>query len=73
MPFEQDYVKFVRSIKGNAKAGYEIFFESQRGVCDSCHQVKGKGGKIGPDFSQISRLYYREDLAKHVLYPSHTV
>ena len=48
-------------------------FESQRGVCDSCHQVKGNRGKIGPDFSQISRLYYREDLAKHVLYPSHTV
>src|ERR1051325_9980204 len=37
--------------QGNAAAGEQIFWG--KGQCGTCHMVKGKGGLMGPDLSNI--------------------
>ena len=55
-------VAFVRSLRapaadhpapGDATAGERFFFGN--GNCSSCHMVKGRGGNLGPDLSNIGR------------------
>jgi cytochrome c oxidase cbb3-type subunit III len=50
-------VAYLRSVQvktpiqplGNAAHGQELFYGS--GACSTCHMVKGKGGRLGPDLS----------------------
>jgi len=53
-------VSFVRSLNasaiyqevpGDATAGEALFFGS--GTCSGCHMIRGRGGPIGPDLSNI--------------------
>lgn len=56
----RELVAFVRSLSvpatenaapGDVAAGAAFFFG--KGKCSSCHTVKGRGGMIGPDLSEI--------------------
>ncbi len=55
-------VAFVNSLRapaadhpapGDAAAGERFFFG--KGSCSSCHMVKGRGGNLGPDLSNLGR------------------
>jgi PQQ-dependent dehydrogenase (methanol/ethanol family) len=37
------------AIQGDALAGEQVFFG--KGACQLCHQVNGRGGRVGPDLS----------------------
>ena len=37
------------AIQGDAPAGEQVFFG--KGACQLCHQVNGRGGRVGPDLS----------------------
>src|SRR5215813_6328348 len=56
----QELVAFVRSLSapaiesaapGDVAAGAAFFFG--KGNCSSCHMVKGRGGLLGPDLSEL--------------------
>ncbi len=55
--------------KGDAVRGAQVFV-SQKAVCSVCHQVAGKGGKVGPDLTQIGRIRTQRDLLEAIVYPS---
>ena len=54
-----DYVEVLRApaadnpAAGDATAGERFFLG--RGNCSSCHMVRGKGGILGPDLSDLAR------------------
>src|SRR5262247_3258971 len=57
----QELVAFVRSLSapaiesaapGDVAAGATFFFG--KGNCSSCHMVKGRGGLLGPDLSELA-------------------
>ncbi len=52
---------------GDPKSGAAVFMKS---ACVACHKVKGIGGILGPDLSEIGSQYGRDILADAVLYPS---
>ncbi len=54
---------------GNAERG-KVVFENQKTKCASCHQVNGKGGKIGPDLSNIGANRQERDLLESIVLPS---
>jgi len=54
---------------GNVGRGKTVF-ENQKTKCASCHQVHGKGGKIGPDLSNIGANRQGRDLLESIVLPS---
>jgi putative heme-binding domain-containing protein len=54
---------------GDAQRGREVF-SSQKHNCTTCHTVKGQGGQVGPDLSQIGALRTKRDLLEAVVFPS---
>jgi putative heme-binding domain-containing protein len=45
-------VRVARVIEGDPVRGQEIF-QSERALCNRCHLVRGVGGKVGPDLSNL--------------------
>jgi len=53
---------------GDWQRGKQIF-SSEQAACSKCHQVRGEGGKIGPDLSSLTQRDYASVL-KDILEPS---
>jgi cytochrome c oxidase cbb3-type subunit III len=69
-------VAFVRSLTmpafeappfGNVQAGEALFWN--KGQCGGCHRVRGKGGLMGPDLTNIGSQRSLEKLREAVLDP----
>jgi len=39
-------------------------------LCKSCHQIKGEGGNIGPDLSQLATRFSPKDVLESIIEPS---
>lgn len=57
---------------GDAAAGRRVFF-SRVAACSNCHQVDGRGGRIGPDLTLVAGQLSRERLVDSILNPSKEV
>lgn len=79
LPDEQirQLAAFVRSLNapavslpvaGNVQAGEEIFFG--KGQCSSCHMIRGRGGYLGPDLSDIGATRRLGELRNSLTHPS---
>ena len=53
---------------GNESAGAVLF--AGTGACQTCHRVRGKGSRLGPDLSDIGLLRTPEHLESSLLDPS---
>lgn len=58
---------------GHAKKGRALFLDEKRTRCAICHQVNGKGGKVGPDLSRIGGKFDRPHLIESLLHPSQQI
>lgn len=56
--------------KGDARRGAMIFSKAS---CIACHQVGTRGGKVGPQLSNIGACVSPEDIVEAVLWPARTV
>ncbi|MBX3747711.1 MAG: dehydrogenase [Verrucomicrobiae bacterium] len=54
---------------GDPEAGGRVFFSPEVG-CSQCHQVRRRGGGIGPDLSHIAQSLDRDALIRAILQPS---
>ena len=79
LPDEQlwELAAFVRSLNapadmlpvaGNVSNGEAIFFG--KGQCSSCHMIRGRGGYLGPDLSDIGATRRLGEIRNAVLAPS---
>jgi len=59
--------------QADAQAGERIFFHPSGPGCFRCHQIDGRGGRIGPDLSNVARVLSRERLLESLLEPSKEV
>ncbi len=58
---------------GDAAAGRRLFFSSVGARCSVCHQYNGRGGRIGPDLTQVGRTSSRERIVTSILQPSREI
>lgn len=58
--------------EGDPRRGAELFF-SEKSKCATCHQVAGRGGKVGPDLSMIGANRSGPDLLESIIFPSATI
>ena len=59
--------------RGNPGRGRDVFLNEKKSSCVKCHQIAGKGGKIGPDLTGIGRRFSRVHLIEALLEPSRTI
>ncbi len=55
---------------GDAAVGRRLFFSSVGPRCSVCHQHSGRGGRVGPELTQIGRGMTRERIVASILQPS---
>lgn len=53
--------------RGDVALGAKLFFG--KAICSSCHEVANKGGKFGPDLSNIGDIRSSHDILEAILYP----
>jgi putative heme-binding domain-containing protein len=58
---------------GDAEAGRRLFFSPVGARCGVCHQHSGRGGRIGPDLTNIARSNTREKIIASILQPDQEV
>ena len=63
----------ILRLEGDPQRGRKLFESAGSAPCIRCHMVRGKGGDIGPDLSQIGRKYDRAAILDAVLYPNKAV
>jgi putative heme-binding domain-containing protein len=69
-------ITYLRSVQvkapekpiGNAAHGKELFYGDAN--CSSCHQVEGKGGRLGPDLTGVGLARTVESIMESVRSPS---
>ena len=60
----------ILALKGDIVRGEQVFLRSGAAACVKCHRVKGQGGDIGPDLSQVGRKFERAALLEAIMDPS---
>ncbi len=53
---------------GDLERGRLLFYG--KAICSTCHQVRGEGGKLGPDLTSIQKDRSAHDLLEAIVYPS---
>src|SRR5207245_28293 len=69
-------ITYLRSVQvkspakpiGNAAHGKELFYGNAN--CSSCHQVEGKGGRLGPDLTNVGMTRTVDSIVESVRSPS---
>ena len=61
------------SLAGSTVKGRNLFLQTGRTLCISCHRVQGSGKNIGPDLSQVGSRLNREQLLESLLEPAKTI
>ncbi len=54
----------------NFKRGRELFLAVK---CGSCHTVKGEGGSVGPDLTQLGTRFSKRDMLEAIIEPSKVI
>lgn len=57
------------SQRGDLVAGRRVFFDG-RSQCSRCHAIQGRGGRIGPDLSNIATAKTPDQILSSILHPS---
>jgi len=61
------------TLAGSTVKGRNLFLQTGRTLCISCHRVQGRGKNIGPDLSQVGSRLNREQLLESLLEPAKTI
>jgi len=56
--------------KANFENGKNMFNAS---LCSSCHAMRGEGGQIGPDLTQLGTRFTAKDMLEAIIEPSKTI
>ena len=70
-------ITYIRSVEvkaaakptGSAARGKELFYGDAN--CSLCHMVEGRGGRVGPDLTDVGGSRTRDALIDSVRHPSH--
>src|SRR5689334_22632626 len=69
----EEYRRGALGHRGDAGRGRALFADPKRLACSRCHRVRGEGGEVGPDLTDIGGKYDRPLLIESVLEPSRQI
>jgi len=68
-----DYAAFALKTPGNPQRGRDLFLNSPKALCATCHTLDGSAAKVGPDLSAAGVKFPRAELVRAVLEPSSSI
>jgi putative membrane-bound dehydrogenase-like protein len=69
---DAEWLATLTQQRGDAEAGRRVFYHPAIG-CATCHAVRGRGGKIGPDLSNVANSMNSERIVRSILHPSEEI
>ena len=69
----EEYARFAMTHGGDAGRGRALFADLKRLACARCHRVRGQGGDLGPDLSDVGGKFDRPLLIESLLDPSRQI
>lgn len=60
----------VQAMETDVERGEQLFSDA---MCNRCHQVRGQGGRVGPNLSGATRRFSPRDLLEAILEPGKTI
>ncbi|MBX3436869.1 MAG: PQQ-dependent sugar dehydrogenase [Planctomycetaceae bacterium] len=66
-------VAALLEMPGDVDRGRDLFLHASGLQCKACHTIRGVGGALGPDLSQIGKKHKPRELLDSLLDPSKTV
>ncbi len=71
-PPRHDVAAWLKQLEGpgDAAAGERIFFHPKAAGCYRCHEMNGRGGRIGPDLTTAARTLGKQRLVESIVDPS---
>jgi putative heme-binding domain-containing protein len=61
------------AVPGNVERGHELYFKNSALICQNCHQIEGKGRKVGPELTHIGKKYNKGQILENLLDPSKVI
>ncbi|MEM6629658.1 MAG: HEAT repeat domain-containing protein [Bacteroidota bacterium] len=55
---------------GNPRKGIQTLYRNQAAQCMRCHAIRGRGGEVGPNLTQIANTLSKEELLESLVNPS---
>jgi putative heme-binding domain-containing protein len=68
-PRTDEQWKTAMQARGDPEAGRRVFFDRRVG-CAKCHSIEGRGGRIGPNLSNIAAAKTRDEILSSILNPA---
>jgi putative heme-binding domain-containing protein len=68
-----EYAQFASTHRGDSRRGRTLFSDSKGLACMGCHRVRGQGGDVGPDLSDVGGKFDRPLLIEALLEPSRQI
>jgi putative membrane-bound dehydrogenase-like protein len=74
-PAAPDLDAWLARLEGpaDASAGERVFFHARGPGCYRCHEVDGRGGRVGPDLSTLASSTDRRRLVESIVAPSREI
>ncbi|HXJ56828.1 MAG TPA: PVC-type heme-binding CxxCH protein [Verrucomicrobiae bacterium] len=69
----EQLAQLALTTRGNPDRGREIFLQTQKTGCLTCHRLNNQGGVIGPDLTGVGRRFARIHLIESILEPSRAI
>lgn len=71
-PKNDDLTAWQSLLSGGADpvAGERLFFESRTARCFTCHELEGRGNRVGPDLTHVGQTMTGNSLLNSILQPS---
>jgi putative heme-binding domain-containing protein len=61
------------TVSGDPARGREIFFDTEKSQCLKCHQIDGRGERIGPELTGVGSRFSRIFIIESILDPGRVV
>lgn len=65
---KEEALALVEALKGRNFENGKNMYEAT--LCSSCHSMRGEGGAIGPDLTQVGSRFSAKDILEHTLDPN---
>jgi putative heme-binding domain-containing protein len=70
---DENYARVALRAPGDPGRGRAVFEDDSKAACLRCHRVRGRGGEVGPDLSNVGAKFGPAHLVESLLEPSRQI